>query len=174
MPIQTTYGFTNDSLLQGMPAATLDTESETAYSAAAIAFGLGLVFDDAQDGDRKKVKLPAAADDTFVGIAVFDHTRPLTGEVDALTVLATTQTARYAIGDAIRLLRKGRIVVRVEQAVNPESPVFLRHTANGAGTAPGQFRVNIDTANAIDVSAYCSFATTTTGAGLAYLDVNLP
>jgi hypothetical protein len=174
MPIQTTYGFTNDALLRGMTASMLSVEAETAYASAAIEFGLGLVFDDAQDGDRKRVKVPAAAGETFVGIAAFDHTRPVSGEIDGLTVLESTQTVQYRAGDAIKLIRRGRIVVQVEEAVTPESAVFLRHTANGAGTAPGYFRTDIDTDGAIDVSAFCKFATTTAGAGLAYLDINLP
>lgn len=175
MPIQTTYGFSNDALLPGMVTVMTHEEPVTGYAAAAIAFGLGLVYDNETSTDgRQKVKVPSGSVDvTFVGVAGFDHTRPLTGEVVSATTLTTTQDAQYAIGAPIKVIKKGRVKVYVEGAVNPETPVFLRHTVNGVGTALGYFRGDADTARAIDVSAFARFAGVTTGAGTVDLDLDV-
>lgn len=174
MPIQTSYTYYPSGLLQGMLADLETKDSVTGYAAAAISFGLGLVYDGAQSGDRTKVKVPTAAGQLFVGVSVFDHTRPLTGEVDTVNTVTSTQDAKYAIGDPIRILKRGRIWVYSEQAVSPSDTVFLRHTANGAGTAAGQFRKDIDTANAISLTGLARFASSTTAAGLVIVEVNIP
>lgn len=174
MPIQTTVNFKHDPLLQGMVAHARPGEDLTSYADVDIEFGLGLVYDDEENNGRLKVKVPDASGGLFVGVSVFDHTRPVTGEVPDQATLITTQNAKYKAGDPIRRRTKGPIQVWVEQAVTPASPVFLRHTANGPGSVPGQFRADADTANADDVSNFCRFAATTNGPSLVTLELNLP
>ncbi len=173
MPIQTTYGFTNDGLLPGMVSALTYSESVTGYADAAIEFGLGLVYDNAMGSDgRYKCKVPNNNTDvTFLGVAEFDHTRPVTGDPVSLTTLTTTQGGNYAIGDPIRIVKKGRVRVYAEVAVNPLTPVYVRHTANGGVTARGQFTGNSDPTRCTDISAVAKYAGVTTGAG--YVDIDL-
>lgn len=109
------------------------------------------------------VTLPSAAGDQFHGISIMKHKAPPNA----------SGVSQYEIGQAIPVLRKGRIWVTAESAVNPTLPVFLRHTA-GAPDVPGDFRIDLDTDEAFDVSAYCSWVSTTTAAGLAILEVNFP
>lgn len=109
------------------------------------------------------VTLPSAAGDQFQGISLMKHKAPPNA----------TGVSQYEIGQAIPVLRKGRVYVTAEEAVNPTLPVFLRHTVNG-GDVPGDFRTDLDTANAFDISAFAKWISVTTAAGLAILEVNFP
>lgn len=172
MGIQTTYSFTHDALVQGMIDSMVPSECLTGYSDAAIGFGLGLVYDGEVTDGRSKLALPSATGFTFAGISVFTH-KQNTGGDSGLGDLTTDEVARYAIGDDITYGKKGRFVVWSESAVEPGDAVFLRHTANGAGTAPGQFRVDADTDGA-DQIARAQWVTKITAAGLVVLEINLP
>jgi len=175
MPIQTTYNFQHDALLQGMVKDAQTCDTITGFSDAAIGFGLGVAYDSAMgtyETSRPKLALPSATGFTFMGVTCHTH-KQNTGGDDGLGVLTTTESAQYAIGDDITVLTRGLIVVYSESAVEPGDAVFLRHTANGAGTAPGQFRIDADTANA-DQITNAKWATKITAAGLVVLQINLP
>lgn len=123
-----------------------------------IQFGIGI-----QVETSGLVTLPSASGDQFFGIVMQKHKAiPNVGGV-----------AQFEIGQAIPILKKGRIWVTAEEAINPTDPVFLRHTDN-AGDVAGDFRTDLDTANAFDVSAYCKWVSVTTAAGLAIVEVNFP
>jgi hypothetical protein len=108
------------------------------------------------------VAVPSSTGFTFVGIARQKHK----------STPNSTAVAQYDIGEAISIVRKGRIWVESEQAVNPTLSVFLRHTVNSA-LVPGNFRVDADTAKA-DQITNAKWVSVTTGAGLAILEVNQP
>jgi len=128
-------------------------------AAVDINFGYGLAVT-AVEG---VVALPAAAGFIFAGVAV----------QSLKDIPRSTGVALYEADEEFPILRKGRIWVYSEQAVNPTLAVFLRHTVN-ATLVPGDFRVDIDTANAQDISAFAKWRSTTTAAGLAILEVNAP
>lgn len=130
----------------------------SAVSDEIIQFGIGL-----QVEVTGLVTLPSAAGDQFQGIAMMKHKAPPN----------STGISQYEIGQAIPVLRKGRIWVQAEEAVNPTLAVFLRHTVNG-GDVPGDFRTDLDTAAAFDISAFAKWISVTTAAGLAILEVNFP
>lgn len=127
-------------------------------SAAIVLFGMGLA--QAADGT---VDVPGSTGFKFGGISMQKHnsTNNASGE------------AQYEIGDAISVLRKGRIWVYAEEAVNPTDPVFLRHTT-ATTENPGDFRTDADTARADDISAFAKWVGVTTAAGLAELEINAP
>lgn len=79
----------------------------------------------------------------------------------------------YAPGLEIDILTQGDIWVEVEEAVAPGDPVFFRHQASGANTIVGKFRKSADTATATQVNA-ARWVSSTPGAGLAVLTINLP
>jgi hypothetical protein len=57
----------------------------------------------------------------------------------------------YPVNRPLNRLLKGEMLVKVETAVTPDSPVFFRHTANsspGVNEAIGRLRVDADTAKA--------------------------
>jgi hypothetical protein len=141
--------------LRGMLADAGGNEIITAYSAAAQEFGKGL-----QVLTGGGVLLPAATANIFGGITVMNNN----------AVQNATGLAGFAIGQAIPLLRRGRIWVQSEQAVNPTLAVFWKCVSAGFG----DFRVDADTANAKDISAFAKWISVTTGAGLAILELNYP
>jgi hypothetical protein len=80
--------------------------------------------------------------------------------------------SQIASGGMVSLLRRGRIWVYVETAVDPTSDVYVRVLAAGADVK-GQFRAGTAT-NFVQASAsglICKFITKTTGAGLAALEI---
>lgn len=134
------------------------TNKVTGKSAAVIRFGIGLAI-----ASTGKVAIPASTGFAFAGVSVMKHNA---------TPNASPNEAQYGIGEAITVLRKGRLWVYSEQAVNPTLSVYLRHTVNG-GNVPGDFRVDADT-NKADLVASAKWLNVTTGAGLALLEVNIP
>jgi hypothetical protein len=141
--------------LRGMLADAGDNEIITGYSTVAQEFGKGL-----QVLTGGGVLLPAAVTNIFQGITVMNNN----------AVQNATGLAGFAIGQAIPILRKGRIWVQSEQAVNPTLAVFWKCVASGFG----DFRVDADTANAKDISAFAKWISVTAGAGLAILELNYP
>jgi len=128
-------------------------------AAVDVNFGLGLVAT-AVEG---VVALPAAVGNKFLGIAI----------QSLKDIPRSTGIALYEIDEEFPMMKKGRIWVHSEQAVNPTLAVFLRHTTSTT-EVPGDFRVDIDTDKGIDVSAVASWVSTTAAAGLALLEINLP
>lgn len=144
--------------VQGGLADAGQNDIVSGVSAEIIKFGWGVQVE--TDG---LIAVPSAAGDQFHGIAIMKHkSQPNVGS-----------EAQYEIGEAVPVLRKGRIWVYSEQAVNPTLAVFLRHTTTTT-EIPGDFRVDIDTDKAIDISAYAKWISVTAAAGLAILEVNFP
>ena len=98
-----------------------------------VAAGLAVIGGTAQDD----VKVPTAAFTTkIVGIPVYKDTHP---------------TNAYAAKDQLAVCRAGFVLVSYEPDTDPtpDTPVYARHTANGAGKLTlGAIRANADTANA--------------------------
>lgn len=71
------------------------------------------------------------------------------------------------------VLRRGRIWVRVEEAVSVGDPVFFRHTAGAGGSELGAFRNDADTATCDQVTS-AAWLQGSAGAGVALLELNIP
>lgn len=115
-----------------------------------ISFGL---FVSLGSGDNN-CKLPAASGDvggTTFGVTIRAASREPNGDVG------------YLENDTVAILNKGRVWMRVEDAVTAGDDVYVRHTANGAGKDPGQVRSDADTAKAVQLTR-AKFATSA-GAG---------
>ncbi|MFB2832941.1 hypothetical protein [Floridanema evergladense] len=76
----------------------------------------------------------------------------------------------YPPREAVNVVRRGRVAVRVQEAVTPLSAVWVYHT--GAGLQ-GTFRATTD-ANASQISAGASWFKGASAGGLAVLELNLP
>jgi hypothetical protein len=108
--------------------------------------------------------LPSATGEVLAGVVAHQQAREdfsLAGDL------------MLADGEPASLVRKGRVWVSVEEAVTPGDDVFFRHTAGGGGTELGVFRTDADTASA-DQVAGASWLSTTAGAGIALLEINIP
>lgn len=128
-------------------------------SAEVINFGIGIAR-----LSTGLVKVPSSTGDTFDGVSVQKNK----------STPNATGIALYDIGEAISSMHKGRLWVYSETAVDPTLPVLLRCTANtGPTRTPGNFMSVDDSGKTITV-ANAKWASVTTAAGLAILEINLP
>jgi len=129
---QSTFATTPDEGKKGHPASTGEYLADSLTNdeaATAIGFGLG-VKANGEDG----CKLPASSADAIEGVTM--HV-PL--------IQPDANGDRKTPTDGVCLvMQRGRIWVDVEETVSKGDPVFVRHTANGAGKDPGQFRKDSD------------------------------
>ena len=144
--------------VQGGLADAAYNDIASGVSAAIIQFGVGLSISAAG-----LVLVPAATGFQFAGVSIMKQKAQDN----------TSAKSQYEIGQAVPYLRKGRIYVNAEVAVNPTLAVFMRHTAN-TGPNPGDFLVTADTATADDISAFAKWVSVTSAAGLAILEINFP
>lgn len=173
MPIQTTYGFSNDVAILGMPYDLEHKDDITCFADTDIPFGVGLVYADAITAEKRiKVALPSAGTQVFIGVALFTH-KQSSGDSASLSVLQDTQNTLYKKGDDITVRKQGNVYVYSEQAVDLDLPVYLRFATGTAGEVIGQFRVDADTNQALLVSN-AQWRSKTTAAGLAVLSLGVP
>lgn len=93
---------------------------------------------------------------TFLGFVILETSRPY----DATAMIADT--------DPVSILRKGRIAVMTTAAVTQGNPVYV-------GNATAQLGNIADaTGTGLTAAPGCRFVTSTTGAGIAIVEVNLP
>lgn len=116
------------------PNGRLDDDTTHFVEGSGVVAGLAVIAGTA----AHQAKVPAATFTTaFLGVAMEDAT-------------ATSQS--FAAGTAIAVRRKGPILVAYEPDTvpTPNTPAFVRHTANGAGKLTlGAWRANADSANAV-------------------------
>lgn len=168
MPIQTSYGFSHDPLAKGMKGECYDERIVTCYSDEIIPVGIGLADGgEASIDKRRKVNIPNGTGFTFMGVSNHVH-KETTATRDGLGVLNSTQLLQYEIGEDIPVSRKSVRMVQVVGAVDPTLPVYLYHTGANAGNFGGAVNANADLVTS------CAWASSTTGAGFALLEINLP
>lgn len=169
MSIQTSMTTTPAAAYAGMVSETVpgfkDLISKVSANAS-ITNGVFVIQGASDDGE---CDLPSASGDVTAGIkglgvAIFDPT--------LMTTWPPGTTSPYPVGQAVAVLRRGRIWVAVEEAVNAGDQAYVRYSSGGGGTQLGAFRKSADTATAAALKG-SRYMTTTTGAGLALLEINL-
>lgn len=125
-----------------------------------VPFGRGL----AEGTDGVVAVLPSATSFLFAGISV----------QIAKQVPNDGTGAKYTAGEAITVLRRGRIWVKAEETVALDDDVYLRHTiGSAAAELPGRFRTDADSAKA-DQITNARWVTPVTGEGLAQIELFHP
>lgn len=172
--MQTSYAEQLTAAQLGMLGDQGMTDKVSRYSAAVIPFGRVVSFDTTSG----KVKLPAAATDI---LDANSESRPVEGIVIATQAIeeqatntlgvADANVPAYPIGYNFSVLRKGRIWLWAEEAVTVTDQVFVRHTAAG-NEKPGNVRNDAATATCALLKG-ARFMTSTTGAGLVLVEINL-
>lgn len=109
-------------------------------------------------GDNGALKLTSTAD-KLIGLVRHSHAYNRDNE------LGSTGLKPYV---TLGVVTKGVMWVPVEEAVTPASAVLVRAVATGNEVA-GAFRDTADGSDCIDVSAFCRYLSSTTGAGRAKL-----
>jgi len=161
---QSTYNTDPDVAFPGMALdnGPRDVVSFTNEEAAdALLGGLMVV----QGTEADDALLPAATGDDPLGIVMHNHSLDFDladGEVVAVDGLGAA-------------LKKGRIWVRVEEAIALGDDVYFRHTAAGAEQA-GEFRTDADGGDADQLTnaRWAGPSATYNGVLLAPLELNLP
>jgi len=153
---QTTY---NEAPARSFAGLIADTsvpyvDSRANEEVTSVPFGIMMA---AGTDPEKQTLLPAAVTDVMLGVLVHKHTQERTG-LDA-----------GATGD---IMTQGHVWVVVEEAVTPADDVFVRCVSTGAEQS-GAFRTDADGTDAVQVTS-ARFVSSTSGAGLAILAINLP
>ena len=150
---------------RGTPASVEYDESSHVTEAALPA---GVIV--CQGTADNAVKVPASAANVAAakGVVLYNALMPAPSDD------ATTND--FAAGRAVSVMNEGVIWVICEDAIAAGAAVFCRHTANGAGKLQlGAVRSDNDGGGATVASLpNCRAVTTTTGAGVVKLRVNLP
>lgn len=128
-----------------------------------IAFGRALTTSSTEGGDTCR-QINAALSSTNVLRGVSCRTLAQASQGIGYTIVEG-----YPPKEAVNCVRKGRVAVRVQEAVTPLSAVWVYHT----GTYAGTFRATTD-ANASQITAGASWYKGASAGGLAVLDLNLP
>jgi len=156
--MQTTVRESMLPAFEGLVADQRPHDIITRRAAANLKFGYGVV-QTAAIGD---VNVPAATGFVFEGVTLHTHNvEPVAG------------VRQYYEKDPVPVLRKGVIWVLAEVAISVGDPVYLRHTAGGAGQVPGRFRNTADTAKADQITQARWLSETTGTDQLAMLEINL-
>lgn len=164
--MQTTYTTIPDVAFRGMLAdvGNIDVVSKSfkALAGAAAPFGTPMFT---VVGDVNQCRLPADDDDVFLGVAVHRMIAPGTTGSNAFTGeqgIEDTQT--------VDVLRRGRVWVKVEEAVTPQDPVYARCETNGL-LVPGNWGKSID-GDKCQLVANARWCTSAAAGELVELEVN--
>lgn len=166
MALQTTYPAAFALGFEGQLAdGGSDRHSETRVNTTVeMSFGRAVVRHASNDNE---VEVPSTGNVNFEGITHHTHAVELGSIVG-------TATEGIPEDKPANILRKGRIVVLVEEAVTPADSVFFRHNAPGAlPEALGRFRTDADAGDATAVAS-ARFVTSAAAGELAVLEINLP
>lgn len=151
---QLTYDLQTEVAVAGMQADMNPSEINSYNATVALDFGL-MVSKVAGDDDG--AELPTASTADMIGVTVRDLTK-VSGD--------------YQIGDAASVMKKGKVYVKVEEAVTPDDDVFVRFANGAGGTVKGIFRTDADTATAVQVTN-AKFMTSADAGGVAVIDLSL-
>lgn len=142
--------------------------SEKVSGLAEVAIPLGKFLIRGTDKDNQ-VKLPGLATDitaltSVAGVSLHDQARE-GGPAGAVA------GAIAAIGSAVSVLKKGRVVVLAEETCVAGDPVFVRYAAGGSGV--GSFGKTAGSTERA-LLAQAVWVKGATAAGLGVIEINLP
>jgi hypothetical protein len=163
--MQTAYGTTPEPGFPGMLYDLTFMAKDSYINAAgeALPFGIALAKG---TGDQDAI-LPAASDAKILGIAIHSH---------AYDNQSLSGTLGIPDDRMLNVVKRGRVYVRVEEAVTKGDPVYVRY-ANGVAdvtkTQKGSIRKSADTATAL-LLAGAHFYTSAAAGAMAVVDINLP
>lgn len=165
MAIQIAVGYTPPLGIEGQAADNGKCDTRSYAAGVDITNGRFVVMG-STDG---RCKLPTATgeitDGKLLGISGYDPMKMVNWPAGT--------TVPYPQGTTVPVIRKGVVWVRVEEAVAPGDPVFVRFAAGAGGTALGAARKSADTATAVQCPG-AVYLDTAVANGLARVDLNAP
>lgn len=130
-------------------------DSKVSEEATSFPYGVACVAGSASNG----AVLPTGAA-SLLGVVLHRHKQP-----------STANSNTVDDEDVINVLREGRCLVLVEEAVTPASTVYVRISTGAGGSQKGAFRASADTATALAASGMRYVSSASSG-GLAILEVD--
>lgn len=164
MTAQSDYSETMATGFAGMLDAESNPEVTTMRndeSSAAIPFGVAVKYDDRANDPSSAALLTAITGEIVPGIVIHSHAYDST-QLDAVGVLPTHK---------LSILRKGRILVIAEEAVDAGDPLFVRAVA-GVGELAGGLRMSADASDCIDMTGRGQWESVAAAGELAWLRVD--
>jgi len=163
--VQQAYALQHDPLLEGQLSDMRDNTIGTYINetAGVLAFGNVMVYNSGGTVANSAVTISGTAD-PVVGLNVLTY-------VDE-TALDTNSRPGVKANQALNIANQGAVAVYVHGAVNPSTVVRVIHSASGVEYA-GQFRAAAVSGRTATLSN-ARYLTSTTGSGLAVLEVNGP
>lgn len=163
--VQQSYSLAHAALLEGQLSDIRDNTiiSRTNETGAVLPFGNGVVYDSAGTGGLG-AKTIAGSGGTFLGVNVLTY-------VDETALDANSRPGAKAT-QMVNVASEGAVAVYVHGAVNPSTAVRVIHTATGTKYA-GRFN-NASITGKTAVLSNARYLTTTTGDGIAILELNGP
>lgn len=158
-----TYGFALDRAQAGQKADAGFDHVESFAAEGAVPFGYGVVAGTADN----QVAVASADDETFMGVAIFTHAVEQGIDESASKGEQYSTGAEYRDGDAVNVLRRGRVYVTVTDDVSAGDTAYVDVTTTGE---EGQF-TNDSTDN---LATGGVFRTSADSGELAVVEVNLP
>lgn len=167
MGIQTSVTYSPAVAIEGQLDDSANSGADERSYAAGVDITNGrFVVQGTADG---RCKLPTATGEITGGKALGISRYRAT----AMTSWPAGQTVPYPQGTTVPVVRRGPVWVKVEEAVAPGDPVFVRFAAGAGGTALGAFRKSADTATAVQYPG-AVYLDTAAANGLARVDLNMP
>jgi len=163
--VQQTYALEHDALLEGQLSDIRDNTIGTYINetGAVLPFGNVVVYNTAGTAANSAATISGASD-TVQGVNVLTYVDETALDSDSRPGVKNQQVLNVA--------NEGAVAVYVTGAVSPTSPVRVLYSASGTGKA-GQFSHAFASGNTVRLAG-ARFLSTTTGSGLAILELNGP
>ena len=163
--VQQAYALQHDPLLEGQLSDIRDNTIGTYVNetGAVLAFGNVVMYNSAGTVANSAITISGAAG-SVLGVNVLTYVDETAVDANSRPGVKNTQACNVA--------NEGAVAVYVHGAVNPSTPVRVIHTASGSEYA-GQFRAAAVSGRTA-VLSNARYLTSTTGNGLAVLELNGP
>jgi hypothetical protein len=163
--VQQAYALEHDALLEGQLSDIRDNTIGTYINetGSVLAFGNVAVYNTAGTAANSAATISGASD-TVQGINVLTYVDETALDSDSRPGVKNQQVLNVA--------NEGAVAVYVTGAVSPTSPVRVLYSASGTGKA-GQFSHAFASGKTVRLSN-ARFLSSTTGSGLAILELNGP
>jgi hypothetical protein len=159
-------------------AGTLDSNlahdvitMKNAEASASIAFGRAVKFKDTVSTDKDAV-LPALETDTILGIVLRSDTYGVAWTDLSGNTYGQLDSTGVKPGAFMNVLRRGRVLVVCEDAVEAGDKLWVRAVAGGDPEFLGGLNNADDSTDMIDCTSKGTWLTSASAGGLAWLDVN--
>lgn len=168
MAIQTTYPEQFSIGFEGQLADGASDRFARSYTNITVDMEYGRMVVQAPGDADNECSVPATGSIAALGVTMFTH-------ATERTLLPDAGTFGIPVNKPANVLRRGRVVVVVEEAVTPASAVHFRHNAPGAlPEAIGRWRTDVDGGDATLVAnAKARFMTSAAAGEKAILEFDL-